>query len=131
MEIEVPRGGFVKRQAGQGVEYVSPLPCPFNYGSVPGTVGDDGDPDDAVVLGPRIAAGERVSTSAWLRVLFVDDGAVDDKLICGPNPPTAADRALVAGFFVVYAVARTVINRARGRGSARYLGIAPLRPPLR
>lgn len=127
----MPRGGFVKREAGGGVEYVSPLPCPFNYGSVPGTVGDDGDPHDALVLGPRLATGARVETSAWLRVVFVDDGALDDKLICGPRPPTPPERAMVAAFFAVYAVARTLLNRARGRGSARYLGIAPLRPPVR
>lgn len=127
VEIEVPRGGFVKREAGRGVEYVSPLPCPFNYGCVPGQIGEDGDPVDAVVLGPRLATGTRVDTTPWLRVLFVDDGAQDDKLVCGPTPPTAADRALLSSFFALYAVARTLLNRARGRGSARYLGIAPLR----
>jgi inorganic pyrophosphatase len=131
VEIEVPRGGFVKREAGQGIDYVSPLPCPFNYGCVPGSVGDDGDPVDALVLGPRLAPGSRVATTAWLRVVFVDDGAQDDKLICGPSPPRAAERALVASFFAAYALARTVLNRARGRGSARYLGIAPLRPASR
>jgi hypothetical protein len=32
--IEIPRGSFVKRGSTGHVDFVSPLPCPFNYGSV-------------------------------------------------------------------------------------------------
>lgn len=125
--VEVPKGSFIKREAGRGVEYVSPVPCPFNYGCLPGELAEDGDPADALVLGPRRAVGERVRTTAWLRVRFVDDGAVDDKLVCGDHAPTERERAQVERFFAVYAVARTVLNRLRGRGAARSLGLAPLR----
>lgn len=127
MLIEVPKGSFVKREAGLGVEFVSPVPCPFNYGCIPESIAEDGDPVDAVVLGPRLAGGDRVATTAWLRLRFVDDGAVDDKLVCGPRPPTAREQAQVERFFSVYAVARTVLNRVRGRGPARSLGLAALR----
>lgn len=126
VRIEVPRGSFVKREAGRGIEYVSPLPCPFNYGFVPGTVGDDGDPPDAIVLGARIAQGTEVATMAWQRVRFVDDGSVDDKLICGVIPPDATQLARIRLFFRVYAVARSALNLAAGRGRARFLGIAAL-----
>jgi inorganic pyrophosphatase len=51
--IEVPRGSFVKRGSTGVVDFVSPLPCPFNYGSVPQYLGLEGDLLDAVVLGPR------------------------------------------------------------------------------
>lgn len=127
--VEVPKGSFVKREAGVGVEYVSPLPCPFNYGCVPGELAEDGDPADALVLGPRRRGGERVHTTAWMRVRFVDDGAVDDKLVCGDHPPTERERAAIERFFMVYAVARTALNRLRGRGAARSLGLAPLSGP--
>lgn len=33
--IEVPRFSFLKRGPGGHVDFVSPLPCPFNYGAVP------------------------------------------------------------------------------------------------
>jgi len=45
---------------------VSPLPCPFNYGSVPQFVGLEGDLLDAVVLGPRFPLGARtVRCAGW------------------------------------------------------------------
>lgn len=124
--IEVARGSFVKREAGLGVEFLSPIPCPFNYGCVPGAVAEDGDPPDAIVLGSRIPHGTQVRTNAWLRMRFLDDGANDDKLICGEVPPTQAQLAQVERFFRVYAVARTAMNLARRRGPARAMGIAPL-----
>lgn len=129
VHVEVPKGSFVKREAGLGVEYVSPLPCPFNYGCVPGELAEDGDPADAIVLGPRLPGGRTVVTTAWMRVRFIDDGAVDDKLICGAAPPTQRELARVERFFAVYAVARTALNRLRGRGAARSLGVAPLLSP--
>lgn len=126
--VEVPKGSFIKREAGRGVEYVSPVPSPFNYGCLPGELAEDGDPADALVLGPRLASGTTVHTTAWLRVRFIDDGAVDDKLVCADHPPTERERAHIERFFAVYAVARTALNRLRGRGAARSLGLAPLRP---
>ena len=41
--IEVARGGFVKRGSSGRVDFISPWPCPFNYGSVPTLLGLDGD----------------------------------------------------------------------------------------
>ena len=48
--IEVPRGSFLKRGSTGRVDFISPLPCPFNYGSVPNYVGLEGDLLDALVL---------------------------------------------------------------------------------
>ena len=123
--IEVPRLSFVKR-GGTGIEYVSPLPCPFNYGSVPDTLAPDGDALDAIVLGPRLAVGANVDVDVHAVVRFVDDGAVDDKLVCGPAP-SAADIRRLTRFFRVYAVARGWMNRARGRaGVTRFDGVERL-----
>ncbi len=55
--IEIPRGSFLKRGSTGCVDFVSPFPCPFNYGSVRQYIGGEGDYLDAVVLGPRLAAG--------------------------------------------------------------------------
>jgi len=35
--IEIPRRSFLKRGSTGHIDFVSPLPCPFNYGSVPHT----------------------------------------------------------------------------------------------
>lgn len=125
--VEVPRGGFVKPAADGSVDYRSPLPSPFNYGSVPGRVGGDGDPLDALVLGPRLAAGTEVETRAWAVVRFVDAGRTDDKLVCGAAAPGAIERLAVEWFFRGYAIAKGALNRLRGRpGPTRYLGLEPV-----
>jgi inorganic pyrophosphatase len=115
VEIEVPRGGFLKRRADGAVDFVSPVPCPFNYGSVPGLVGGDGDPLDAVVLGPGRVRGELVPVRVRAVVRFVDRGETDDKLICAATEPSAADRVLVVAFFRVYARCKQALYALRGR----------------
>ena len=114
--IEVPRFGFVKRATDGRVDIVSPLPCPFNYGSVPGTRAPDGDPVDAVVLGPRRAANSRCVLPVWGTVDFIDAGDEDPKLIVAERPPTAWERWQVDAFFTAYAVLKRAVNFARGRG---------------
>lgn len=83
--IEVPRGSFLKRGATGRVDFVSPLPCPFNYGSVPNFLGLEGDLLDALVLGPRLPFGTRLWVRAWGAVTLTDRGMSDDKLI-GDRP---------------------------------------------
>ena len=58
--IEVPRGSFLKRGSTGRIDFVSPLPCPYNYGAVPTHLGLEGDLLDALVLGPRRAFGTRL-----------------------------------------------------------------------
>ena len=67
--IEVPRGSFLKRGSDGALDFVSPFPCPFNYGSVEGYLGLEGDMLDAVVLGPRLSRGSRVKVQAFGAVL--------------------------------------------------------------
>ncbi len=125
--VEVPRGSFLKRELRDGalvVDYVSPLPSPFNYGCVPDTLGEDGDPLDAVVLGPRLRAMERVRLPVVGIVRFEDAGQQDDKLVASAAPPSTWQRRRLEVFFRVYARARTVLNVTRGlRGTTRFLGI--------
>lgn len=63
--IEIPRGSFLKRGSNGHIDFVSPLPCPFNYGSVPKLLGLDDDLLDALVLGPRLDVGTRLRVQAW------------------------------------------------------------------
>ena len=41
--IEIPQGSFLKRGSTGHGDFISPLPCPFNYGSVPKFLGLEGN----------------------------------------------------------------------------------------
>jgi len=136
VRIEVPRGSFLKRGSTGRVDFVSPLPCPFNYGSVPTHVGLEGDLLDAVVLGPRIAAGTVLRTFAWGAVTLTDRGMCDDKLICSALPLRPRQCRAVLRFFRFYARCKGLLNlwrRRPGRNAcdgwiAAELAIARARP---
>src|SRR5512133_1083096 len=97
--IEIPKGSFIKRGSTGHVDFVSPLPCPYNYGSVPDFVGLEGDLLDALVLGPRLHAGTVIRVKAWGAVTLMDRGMSDDKLVCSALPPTDAEKQNVLRFF--------------------------------
>src|SRR5215470_12722005 len=101
--VEVPRGSFLKRGSTGRVDFVSPLPCPFNYGSVPTHIGLEGDLLDALVLGPRLPFGTRIRVRAWGAVILTDRGMQDDKLVCSAGPLDASARRRVLRFFRFYA----------------------------
>ena len=113
--IEVPRGSFLKRGSKGHIDFVSPLPCPYNYGSVPRYLGLEGDLLDAVVLGPRLPLGTRLRTFAWGAVILIDRGMADDKLICSSHPVTANERQQVLRFFRLYARCKGLLNLWRRR----------------
>ena len=113
--IEIPRWSFVKRGSTGQLDFLSPLPCPFNYGSVPTMLGLEGDLLDAVVLGPTMAAGARVRLRAWGAVTLIDRGLQDDKLICSQHTLTASQRVNVLRFFRIYARCKGLLNYWRRR----------------
>jgi len=113
--IEIPRGSFIKRGSTGHVDFVSPLPCPFNYGSVPQYIGLEGDLLDAVVLGPRLPLGARTRVRAWGAVILTDRGMTDDKLICGHLPVDPGQRRAVLRFFHFYAKCKGLLNLLRRR----------------
>jgi inorganic pyrophosphatase len=121
--IEVPRGSFLKRGTTGRIDFVSPLPCPFNYGSVPVYLGLEGDLLDAVVLGPRLAFGTSVRVKAWGAITLRDRGMVDDKLICDQHPLSHSKRRNILRFFRFYAACKGLLNVWRRRpGSTRCEG---------
>lgn len=113
--IEIPRGSFVKRGSAGQIDFISPLPCPFNYGSVPNLLGLEGDLLDAVVLGPRLPLGTRLIVKARGAVTLTDRGMTDDKLICSDHPLSFRERQNVLRFFRFYAKCKSFLNFFRGR----------------
>jgi inorganic pyrophosphatase len=131
--IEAPRGTFTKRRADGSVDFVSPLPCPFNYGSIEGTLAPDGDPLDAIVLGPRLGRGSRVDVEVLAVYGFRDRGALDPKLVCGPPPLRAAQRRAIERFFWAYERLKRGLQRLRGQtertAALGWLPWLPTSPP--
>jgi inorganic pyrophosphatase len=125
--IDVPRGGFIKHTDDGGIDYISPFPCPFNYGSVPGTLAGDGDRLDAIVLGPPRARGSRVRCQVVAVVRFTDAGQDDPKYVCAEHAASERELAQVERFFARYSWLKGMLNRLRGkRGATRYLGLERL-----
>lgn len=112
--IEIPRWSCLKRGSTGHVDFVSPLPCPFNYGSVPDRIGGEGDLLDAVVLGPRLPRGTRLRLPVRGAIGLAERGLYDDKLICSAAPVTAAERRRVVWFFHAYNAAKRLLNLLRG-----------------
>ncbi|MDN5754088.1 MAG: inorganic diphosphatase [Nitrosospira sp.] len=113
--IEVPRGSFLKRGSTGNVDFVSPLPCPFNYGSIPAYLGLEGDLLDALVLGPRLPFGTLVRVKAWGAVTLTDRGMTDDKLVCSNHSPDPLQRQEILQFFHLYAKCKGLLNICRRR----------------
>jgi inorganic pyrophosphatase len=122
--VDTPRFSHVKRRDDGRIDFVSPLPCPFNYGSVQGTLSGDGERIDAVVLGPRLGRKTRTELAVVGCVRFCDGGQDDPKWICSDHPFGALEQAQVRAFFRLYAGCKRVLNAWRGRsGATRYDGL--------
>jgi inorganic pyrophosphatase len=118
--IEIPRGSFLKRGSNGHLDFVSPFPCPYNYGSIHEYIGGEGDYLDAIVLGPRLPAGTRIETTAYGAVGLSERFMSDDKLVCDDLPILDSDRRKILRFFRFYAICKGILNRVRrqpGRSS--------------
>jgi inorganic pyrophosphatase len=113
--IEIPRFSFLKRGSTGHIDFISPLPCPFNYGSVPTHLGMEGDLLDALVLGPRLRLGTRTRLPVWGAVMLTDRGMRDDKLVCSDRPVGASERSRLLRFFRFYAKCKGLLNVWRRR----------------
>ncbi len=81
-EFDKPSGAlFVDRFLYTAMQY----PC--NYGFVPHTLSDDGDPVDAMVVGNRPLVPGAVLGARPVGVLLMEDEAgQDEKVLCVPSP---------------------------------------------
>ena len=82
---------------------------PVNYGFVPQTVSYDGDPFDALVLGPPLRGGTIVRGSIVGVMHMEDERGLDSKVVLSPvrsgtpkYPLTDGDRDRIGHFFNIY-----------------------------
>jgi inorganic pyrophosphatase len=91
--IEIPQGSAVKYEVDKdsGAIFVdrflfTPMAYPAAYGFIPGTLADDGDPVDAMVLTPDAVVPGAVIRARPIGVLLMSDEAgQDEKLVCVPH----------------------------------------------
>lgn len=115
----------MKRRADGTLDFISPLPCPYNYGAALAHTGGDGDPLDVVLLGARHPLGATVEAPVVGVVRFVDAGDEDHKILCGAPLDASTTRGLIK-FFRRYAFAKRLLNRARSlSGPTAFLGVFP------
>jgi inorganic pyrophosphatase len=116
--IEIPRGDRRKwevdmRRNARAVDRVLPESIggyPVNYGFVPQTVSYDGDPFDALVLGPALDGGRTVRGIVVGLMYMEDEKGLDSKVVLSvpgaDGQPrhglTTADRERIASYFRRY-----------------------------
>lgn len=120
--VEIPKGSMNKYEYDKTHNIIkldrvlfSPFHYPGDYGIIPKTLSDDGDPLDALVLVTNPTFPGILIESRPIGLLrMVDDGALDDKVVCvSLNDPrylhttdiTAMEdhyRSEIAHFFQVY-----------------------------
>jgi inorganic pyrophosphatase len=116
--IEISRGDrrkweFDMRANARALDRVIPAEIggyPVNYGFVPQTVSDDGDPFDALVLGPPLPGGT-VVRGAIVGVMYMEDEkGLDSKVVLSVTEPdgrprdqlTSSDQKPIADYFRRY-----------------------------
>ena len=110
--VEIPQGSAVKyeidKESGAVVVdrfLFTPMAYPAAYGFIPGTLAEDGDPADALVLLPNQVLPSQLVPGAVVRarpigvLLMEDEAGRDEKIICVPHDrihPQHADVADIA-----------------------------------
>ncbi len=91
--IEIPQGSAVKYEVDKdsGAIFVdrflfTPMAYPAAYGFIPGTLADDGDPADAMVLTPaEVVPGAVIRARPIGMLQMEDESGQDEKIICVPH----------------------------------------------
>jgi inorganic pyrophosphatase len=91
--VEIPAGSGVKYEIDKDsgalvVDRVvfTPMTYPAAYGFIPGTLADDGDPADALVLIPTAVVPGAVIRARPIGLLQMEDEAgQDEKIVCVPH----------------------------------------------
>ena len=92
--IEIPQGSAVKYEVDKesGAVVVdrflfTPMAYPAAYGFIPGTLADDGDPADALVLMPgQVVPGAVIRARPIGMLQMEDESGGDEKIIAVPAP---------------------------------------------
>lgn len=91
--VEIPEGSLIKYELDKESGFVmadrflyTAMPYPFNYGFVPNTNGQDGDPLDVLVVSSQPLAVATVIGSRVIGMLEMEDEAgIDTKIIAVPT----------------------------------------------
>lgn len=116
--IEIPRGERQKFELDMAanarrIDRVMPEQVggyPVNYGFVPQTVSYDGDPFDALVLGPPLEGGATIAGAIVGLMQMEDEKGIDSKVVLSPTDGdgkpryalTPADRERIGAYFDAY-----------------------------
>ncbi len=90
--VEIPQGSSNKYEYDVETGLIKldranfgPTPYPANYGFIPGTLGEDGDAYDVLLLSSfPIHPGILVEARPVALMKMTDEGETDDKIICVP-----------------------------------------------
>jgi inorganic pyrophosphatase len=102
--IEIPQGSAVKyeldKESGAIVVdrfLFTPMAYPAAYGFIPGTLADDGDPADALVLTPAVplVPGAVIRCRPIGMLMMEDESGQDEKIVCVPHDKINAQFSLV------------------------------------
>ena len=91
--IEIPIHSRIKYEFDKEANMIrvdryikTPLPYPFNYGYFPNTLGEDGDPLDAILLtNHALLPGCIIECSIIGAIEMIDNGEVDTKILVVPS----------------------------------------------
>lgn len=91
--VEIPQGSAVKYEVDKesGAIFVdrflfTATAYPSAYGFIPGTLADDGDPADALVLIPtQVVPGAVIRARPVGMLRMEDEAGLDEKIICVPH----------------------------------------------
>jgi inorganic pyrophosphatase len=91
--VEIPQGSAVKYEVDKATGAIvvdrflfTATAYPAAYGFIPGTVAEDGDPADALVLVPApVVPGAVVRARPVGMLLMEDEKGPDEKIICVPH----------------------------------------------
>lgn len=138
---EVKKEGTLRRDFKEGMpRVVQYLSYPVNYGMVPRTVlakeaGGDGDPLDALILGPAIARGTVVRARLIGVLRLIDGGEKDDKVIgvrdAGPFTDVRSLEDLNRNYPGVTQILETWFLHYKGPGKMESLGFGEADEALR
>lgn len=100
--VEIPKWSSLKvewdrKLAAFKLDRVEPsiFAKPVNYGFIPGTLDEDGDElDTLIVTNEPLPTGIYLAARVVGVLKFVDDGEVDDKIICVPADDRNTDNAI-------------------------------------
>ena len=92
--VEIPKNSFIKYELDKesGAIFVdrvlyTAMYYPFNYGFIPSTLAEDGDPVDVLVISEWLASPGSVIRAKVIGMLEMEDeSGIDTKIIAIPHP---------------------------------------------